>query len=97
MKPVTTPFDFYIANSQKIKQKLSNTRRLSFWQTCPKKQVHLYQWCYIINCNENDNNGNDKIDHINKIYIDQDVDIETNVQNIVCFCKTLPLCNLSKI
>ena len=62
---------------------------------CPKKQVCLYQWCYIINCNENDNdNGNGKIDHINKIYIDQDVDIGANIQNIVCLGKTLPQCCL---
>ena len=32
----------------------------------------------MINCNENENdNGN--IDHINKKYIDQNVDIETNI------------------
>ena len=62
------------------------------------KKVCLYRWCYIINCKENDNdNGNDKIDHINKIYIDQDADIETNMQNIVCLCKTLPLYNLLEI
>ena len=55
---------FFISNTitsrtrpklSKINQKLSNTLRLCFWQTCPKKQVCLYQWCYIISCNENDN------------------------------------------
>ena len=37
----------------------------------------------MIDCNENENN-NEKIDRINKTYIDQDVDIETNMQNIGC-------------
>ena len=36
-----------------------------------KKQVCLYQWDYMINCNENENN-NGKIDHINKTYTDID-------------------------
>ena len=44
-----------------------------------EKQVCLYQWDHLINCNENDNW---KIDHINKTYIDQNVDIETNIENI---------------
>ena len=52
-------------NWQKIKQKLSNTLRLNFWQTCPKKQVSLSQWDYRINCNGNEND-NEKKDHINK-------------------------------
>ena len=30
---------------------------------------------------------------INKTYIDQNVDIKTNVENIACLGKTLPLCN----
>ena len=34
------------------------------------------------NCNENDSG---KINHINKTYIDQDLDIETNLGNIACF------------
>ena len=57
-----------------------------------KKQVCLYQWDYMINCNENEND-NCKIDHINKTNIDQDVDIETNIENIACLCKTMSLCN----
>ena len=35
-----------------------------------KKQVCLYQWDYMINWKENDN---DKIDQINKTYINQHV------------------------
>ena len=30
-----------------------------------KKQVHFFQWDYMINCNENEND-NEKTDHINK-------------------------------
>ena len=26
-------------------------------------------------------------------YIDQDIDIETNIENIACLSKTMPLCN----
>ena len=48
-----------------------------------KKQVCLYHWDYMINCNENQND-NGKKGHINKTYIDQDVDIETNIENIAC-------------
>ena len=55
-----------------------------------KKQVYLYQLDNMINCNENDN---DRIDHINKTYRDQDVGIEANVENIVCLGKTMSLCN----
>ena len=47
-----------------------------------KKQVCPYQWDYMINCNENEND-NDKIDHKNKTYRGQDLDIETNIENIV--------------
>ena len=43
----------------------------------------------MINCNENEN-GN--IDHINKTYIDQNVDIETNIENITCLDKIMSLC-----
>ena len=42
----------------------------------------------MINCNKNDND-NGKIDHIDKKYIDQDVDIETNIENILCLGKIL--------
>ena len=58
----------------------------------PKKQVCLYQWDNMINCNGNEND-NDKIDHINKTYKGQDIDIETNIENIVCLGKTTSLCN----
>ena len=44
----------------------------------------------MINCNEN-KNDNGKIDHMNKTYIDQDVDIETNIENTVCLRKTVSL------
>ena len=33
-----------------------------------KKQVCLYQWDYIINCNENKNDDS-KVVHVNKTYI----------------------------
>ena len=46
----------------------------------------------MINCNEN-KNDNGKIDQINKTYIDQDVDIETNIEHIACLDKTMSLCN----
>ena len=48
----------------------------------------------MINCNENEND-NGKIDHINKTYMDQDLDIETNIENIasVCLGKIICLCN----
>ena len=57
-----------------------------------KKRVCLYQWDYIINCNES-KNDNDKVDHINKTNIDQDVDIKANIKNIACFEKAMSLCN----
>ena len=51
----------------------------------------------MINCNENEND-NDKIDHINKTYRDQDVDIETNIENIVCrLGKTMSLCSKQRL
>ena len=46
----------------------------------------------MINCNGNEND-NDKIDHINKAYKGQDIDIETNIENIVCLGKATSLCN----
>ena len=46
----------------------------------------------MINCNENENDHG-KIDHINKKYTDQDVDIETNKENIACLGKTMSLYN----
>ena len=52
----------------------------------------VYQWGYIFNCNENEND-NSKIDHINKTYINQDLDLETKIENIVCLGKTISLCN----
>ena len=69
---------------------LSNTLRLNFWQTCPKNKFVCIN--EIINCNGNEND-NDKIDHINKAYKGQDIDIETNIENIVCLGKTMSLCN----
>ena len=42
-----------------------------------KKELFLFQWVYMINCNENDNG---KVDHINKTYAGLDVDIEANIQ-----------------
>ena len=43
----------------------------------------------MINCNEN---GNGTIDHINKTCMDQDVDMETNTENVACLGKTMSLC-----
>ena len=48
----------------------------------------MFQWDYIISCNQNEND-NGKIDHINKTKIDLNVDIETNVKNIVFLCNSL--------
>ena len=46
----------------------------------------------MINCNKNEND-NGKINHINKTYIDQDVDIEPNIEIIACLGKIISLCN----
>ena len=50
----------------------------------------------MINCNENENE-NGKKNHINQKYIDQDVDIETNIENIACLGKTMSLCNKQQL
>ena len=52
-----------------------------------KKQVCLYQWDYE-NENENDN---DKKNYIKKTYTDQELDIETNIENIACLGKAMSL------
>ena len=46
----------------------------------------------MINCDvyENDNG---KRYHINETYMDQDVDIQTNIENIGCLGKAMSLCN----
>ena len=44
----------------------------------------------MINCNENDN---DTIDHINKTQVEQDVDMETNTENVACLGQTMSVCN----
>ena len=46
----------------------------------------------MININENENE-NRKIVHIKKTYIDQVVDIKTNLESIACLGKTISLCN----
>ena len=46
----------------------------------------------MINCNENEND-NGTTDHINKTYIDQDVDTETTIENVACLGKTMSPCN----
>ena len=53
-----------------------------------QKHVCLYQWHLLIKCNEN-NNGN--IEHINKKYMDQDLDVEESLENIDCLGKTKSL------
>ena len=50
----------------------------------------------MLNFNENEND-NVKRDHINKIYIDQNVDAETNIENIACLSKTMYLSNKEHI
>ena len=45
----------------------------------------------MINCNENINYTG-TIDHINKTYIDQNINIETNLENLACIGKTMSLC-----
>ena len=57
-----------------------------------KTQVCQYQLDYMIKSSENENYYG-KTDRINKTYIDQGVDIETNIENIACLGKTTPLCN----
>ena len=52
-----------------------------------KRQVFLCQWDYMINCNEHEHD-NERTDHINRT-----VDIKTNIQNIACLGKTMPLWN----
>ena len=47
-------------NWQFIKQKLSNTLRLSFWQKCLNKQVGEFYGDYMINCNENENDNENR-------------------------------------
>ena len=45
-------------------------------------------------------NDNGKIDHIDKTYIGQDLEIETHIENIACLGKAMSLCkkqNLSNI
>ena len=44
----------------------------------------------MTNCDVNEND-NGKRDHINKTYINQDVDIETNIENTGCLGKTMSL------
>ena len=44
----------------------------------------------MINCDVNEND-NCKRDHINMTYIDRDVDMETNIENIGCIGKTMSL------
>ena len=51
---------------------------MNVWQACPGKIFCLFQWHYMISWNENEND-NSKIDQINKIQIDQDLDIVTNM------------------
>ena len=46
----------------------------------------------LYDCNENEND-NEKTDHINKTQMNQDVDIEENTQKIAGLGKTMPLCN----
>ena len=46
----------------------------------------------MINCNENEND-NEKTDRMNKTWIDQDVDIVTNIQSIACLGKRMHPCN----
>ena len=45
----------------------------------------------MLNCNENEYD-NSTIDHINKTYIDQDVDMERNIEHVACLGKTISLC-----
>ena len=42
----------------------------------------------MINCNKNQNDKGNK-NHTNKTYIDQGVDIETNIEDIVCLSKMM--------
>ena len=46
----------------------------------------------MIKSSENEND-NEKADHINKTWIHQDIKIETEVQNIACLGKIVSFCN----
>ena len=48
--------------------------------------------CYMINCQENKNDDG-KVDYVNKVSINQDVGIETNIQSMKCLDRTILLCN----
>ena len=50
----------------------------------------------MINCIKSEGD-NGKIDHINTKYIEKDVDIETNIENIACLCKAISLCNKQQL
>ena len=46
----------------------------------------------MINCQENKNDDG-KLDYVNKVSINQNVGIETNVQSMKCLDRTILLCN----
>ena len=60
-------FLFFVSNTlAEIGKTLRKTKQLpetELLTNMSNKQVCLYQWNYMINCNENDNG---KLDHINK-------------------------------
>ena len=76
----------------KIQAKAKQRPEAELLTNMSNKQVCLYQWDYMINCNENEND-NDKVDYTNKTNINEDIEIETNIENIACLGKTMSLCN----
>ena len=67
----------------KIQAKTKQHPEVELLTNMCKKQVCLYQWDFMINCYENEND-NGKVDHLNKTNINEDVDKETSIGYIVC-------------
>ena len=78
---------FFISNARLklaiIQAKTKQHPEAELLANMSKKQICLYQWDFMINCYENEND-NDKVDHLNKTNINEDVDKETSIGYIVC-------------
>ena len=77
----------FISNTRlklaKIQAKTKQHPEAELLANMSKKQVSLYQWDFMINCYENEND-NDKVDHLNQKNINEDVHKETSIGNIAC-------------
>ena len=47
----------YAETGKKLSGNIRNTLRLNFWKKIANKQVWLFKWDYMINCNENENDN----------------------------------------